>query len=172
MAIFDLTSCSPRRPHGSAAAGGSFGTPGASPAGAAPRQEDCTAVLLDPELFASRPGLQVLQAGWHPDSDSHLALLTSDSVWRLYNVRTPGLAEQTFELSPPGRRASLGLGGDASSAGAGGGAAVVAFSFGAAACWERFAVYFLTRRGQLFTLCPVVPFGAPTAAGTGGAVGA
>ena len=170
VAVLDLTSCSPRRPHGSSAAGGAgatpggLGAPGAAPGGGA-RQEDCTAVLLDPQLFAARPGLQVLQAGWHPDSDSHLALLTSDSVWRLYNVRSPGLAEQTFKLSPPGRRGGLGL-----DSGGGGGAAVVAFSFGAAACWERFSVYFLTRRGQVFTLCPVVPFGTLLAGGARGKV--
>lgn len=43
------------------------------------------------------------QASWHPDSDCHLALLTSDATWRLYNTQRTDLPEQTFELQLRGR---------------------------------------------------------------------
>ena len=44
-----------------------------------------------------------MQVAWHPDSDCHLAVLTSDATWRLYNTQRPDLAEQTFELQLRGR---------------------------------------------------------------------
>jgi nuclear pore complex protein Nup88 len=86
LAIVDLTNCRP-------AAHGSGGG----------RRDVCDAVQLDPELFACRPGLRVLQIGWHPESDTHLAVLTSDNTWRLYNTQRADLAEQTFELQLRGR---------------------------------------------------------------------
>lgn len=70
----------------------------------------------------------------------------------MYSTQHADLAEQTFELQPRGRR-GLGLGGGAA-------AAVVAFAFGPPEpSWQRFAVYFLTADGGLWSLCPVVPFG-------------
>ena len=47
--------------------------------------------------------IAILQVAWHPDSDCHLAVLTSDATWRLYNMQRPDLAEQTFELQLRGR---------------------------------------------------------------------
>ncbi len=147
------------------AAGARPGRGGApAPAAAAP---------LGAALFAARPGLRVLQLAWHPDSDRHLAVLTGDATWRLFDAAAPALAEQTFELAPGGRRA-LGLpllDSDDDDAGGGGAAstparaaaaaaAPVAFSFGPREGWDRFAVYFLFADGALRTLCPVVPFHA------------
>lgn len=68
IVVVDLTNCRPAPAHG----GG-----GAAPAPPSGRHDVCEAVVLDPELFGSRPGLRVLQVAWHPDSDSHLAVLTS-----------------------------------------------------------------------------------------------
>lgn len=65
VVVLDLTNCRPAPTSG-----------GAAPTSGGPH-DLCEAVVLDAELFASRPGLQVLQVGWHPDSDSHLAVLTS-----------------------------------------------------------------------------------------------
>lgn len=73
IVVVDLTNCRPA-PALSAGGGGSSGAAPASPAG---RHDICEAVVLDPELFGSRPGLRVLQVAWHPDSDAHLAVLTS-----------------------------------------------------------------------------------------------
>lgn len=85
VVVVDLTNCrpapaAPTSPvHGSAAGGASRGG-GAAPASAHAVHDVCEAVVLDAELFASRPGLRVLQIGWHPDSDSHLAVLTSGAL--------------------------------------------------------------------------------------------
>lgn len=61
-------------------------------------------------------------------------------------------------LSPRLCRRGLGLGLPAG--GEAGSRAVVAFSFGPPELWQRFAVYFLTADGAVWTLCPVLPFGA------------
>jgi hypothetical protein len=44
----------------------------------------------------------------------------------------------------------------------------VAFCFGGGEGWDRLAVYFCTAAGQLYTLCPVLPFGAPGISREGG----
>lgn len=66
VVIVDLTNCRP--------------APTSAPTTAGGRHDLCEAVVLDAELFASRPGLWVLQVGWHPDSDAHLAILTSGAL--------------------------------------------------------------------------------------------
>eukprot|EP00887_Chlorella_sp_A99_P003857 scaffold11.g3857.t1 len=167
--VLDLAAARPApRPHPRA---------GAAPA-PPPHHATCQATPLDPGLFASRPGLRVLQLGWHPASEGHMAVLTSDNTWRLYNTQLPDLAEQTFELT--GLRSRRGLGLDLGSSpgaaldsptvaaggtcGGGGGApagsrAAAAFAFGPPAGWGQFAVLFLSAGGEVFSLCPVVPFG-------------
>lgn len=46
-------------------------------------------------MFASMPLLSVpVSAG----SESHFAVLTNDSFWRLYHIDDLTVAEQTFEL--------------------------------------------------------------------------
>ena len=58
-------------------------------------------VDLDPALFGSFPGLDILDLQFHPDSEQHVVVLTSDRTLRVYDVEESrcGLpAEQTFEL--------------------------------------------------------------------------
>ncbi len=55
-------------------------------------------------------------------------------------------------------RRRLGLEGDSQ------GQTPVAFGFGGGKGWDRLSVYFCTAAGQLYTLCPVVPFGEALAA--------
>lgn len=50
------------------------------------REEDVVAIPLEDGQLVHRPGLQILQAAWHPGSDVHFATLTSDNVFRLYHV--------------------------------------------------------------------------------------
>lgn len=77
IVVVDLTNCRPApAPSAGGGCGGAAGA-GAAPAPPAGRHDVCEAVVLDPELFGSRPGLRVLQMAWHPDSDAHLAVLTS-----------------------------------------------------------------------------------------------
>lgn len=144
-------------------------------------------IQLDTELFRSRPGLTIRHLAWHPDSDTHLAILTSDNVLGLYNINSnPLMAEQTFELGKQSRRAVIGrLRGEVGGVGGGkkerrkGGQhhdddhhqpTFTSFAFHlpssssssssvAAQSWERYCIYFLSSHGHLYSLCPVVPFG-------------
>jgi hypothetical protein len=50
------------------------------------RDDDAAAVPLDDVQLVDRPGLQILQAAWHPGSDAHFAVLGSDNVFRLYHI--------------------------------------------------------------------------------------
>ena len=123
-----------------------------------------TTVTVDPTFFSYRPGLSVLQLSWHPDSDGHVAILASDSSFRLYNIMDTEMPEQTFELRAHGKYHGLGLLGDEDP-----GDAIekqmalnrqpVAFQFGRGDDWEKFAVYFLFQSGQISCLCPVAAFG-------------
>ena len=123
---------------------------------------DVESAPLASPLFSSRPGLRLLQVSWHPRSPSHVALLTSDSVLRLY--RTTACAatpEQEFDLvGVRGGGGRLGL----SNGGGGGGArgaAAAAFGFGSdAPLWERFTLYVAATDGAIFSVCPVAPFGS------------
>ena len=93
VVVVDLTNCRPAPPaptspaRASVPAGGRGGAAPASAHAVHAVHDVCEAVVLDAELFASRPGLRVLQIGWHPDSDSHLAVLTSGAPsWEWYCV--------------------------------------------------------------------------------------
>ena len=48
--------------------------------------------------YPTFPLRTTFQASWHPHSDGHLAVLTSDSRWRLYGLDDLSLAEQAFDL--------------------------------------------------------------------------
>ena len=123
---------------------------------------DVESAPLAAPLFTTRPGLRLLQVGWHPRSPSHVALLTSDSVLRLYRTTACAVTpEQVFDLvGVRGGGGRLGL----SNGGGGGGArgaAAAAFAFGGdAPLWERFTLYVVAADGALFSVCPVAPFGS------------
>jgi hypothetical protein len=142
---------------------------------------------LDSSLFGSYPGLEVLDVHFHPDSEQHVVILTSDRTLRVYNVEEArcGLpAEQTFELR--GRRrvflheedddddengmdgllrdpvpVSFDFGGNS------GGARDVgkmvsssSASLTSSIQWSRLAILVLMSDGEIRPLCPVSPFGA------------
>ncbi|KAK7305863.1 hypothetical protein VNO77_43775 [Canavalia gladiata] len=95
--------------------------------------------------------IRVLQVLWHPYSDTHLGILSSDSVFRLFNLAVDPLQpEQEYYLQPvePGRSRN------ASSV------CPVDFSFGGDHLWDRFSVFILFSDGAIYVLCPVVPFGS------------
>lgn len=129
---------------------------------------------VDSKLFLHRPGLNVLQVAWHPDSDGHIAILTSDATFRLYNLASLTVPEQVFELGPVGKGLGLGFSSELDLDLADGTAVTsgrrndvrkvlhqhpVAFQFGQGHCWERFTVYFLLKSGEIVSLCPIAPFG-------------
>ncbi|KAL1336849.1 hypothetical protein HN51_031268 [Arachis hypogaea] len=112
----------------------------------------CRTIAVGPETYSSGSNdIRVLQAIWHPYSDTHLGILSSDSVFRLFNLAVdPLLPEQEYYLQPvePGRSRN------ASSV------CPVDFSFGGDHLWDRFSVFILFSDGAIFVLCPVVPFGS------------
>jgi len=113
-------------------------------------------LVLGAELFDSRPGLQILQVAWHPSSDHHVGVLTSDNIWRIFSLHEPSYPEQTFELGglqQVTRERVLGMSTMK-------GEKAVTFAFGPPVdSWERFTVFFMTLSGSIYILCPVAPFG-------------
>ncbi|OAY66753.1 Nuclear pore complex protein NUP88 [Ananas comosus] len=101
-------------------------------------------------LTGENSGLQALQISWHPFSNSHLGVLTSDSVFRLFDLSSDlERPEQEYYLQPikPGschNAVSI---------------CPVAFSYGGHHLWDRFSVFILFSDGSIYVLCPVVPFG-------------
>ncbi|GIL56236.1 hypothetical protein Vafri_11667 [Volvox africanus] len=164
MAVVDLHGGQP------AAASGARG-------GHATRVKTCRLHHVDPVLFGSRPGLILHQVAWHPHSEEHLVVLTSDNRLRLYHVtHTLAAAEQTLHIVLAAKalpqRYGLGVTPSPGTLGAAAGSAsgdamasdVVAFAFGPAVGWGLFAFLLLAADGRVYSLGPVAPFGMRCAA--------
>ncbi len=182
VAVVDLHGGQPLPSPARGRAPGLRGTTPPPPAPSATRHRQCRLHPVDPSLFSSRPGLLLLQASWHPHSEAHLLLLTSDNRLRLYHVtHTLALAEQTLHLMPQSGPAPqrYGLAGAASAVGtpsspayglaaAGVGAPlatdIVAFAFGPAVGWGLFSLLAMAADGHVYAVGPVAPFGEPTKA--------
>ncbi|KAL0874836.1 hypothetical protein Bca101_024541 [Brassica carinata] len=112
----------------------------------------CRVVSIGSEIYSSGDSaIHLLQASWHPDSDTHLGVLSSDAVFRLFDLSTDAeIPEQVYYLQPvePGRSRT------ASSI------YPADFSFGGDHLWDRFTVFILFTDGSVYILCPVVPFGS------------
>jgi hypothetical protein len=84
---------------------------------------------------------EIRKISWHPLSETHLVVLTNDSL-RLYNTHlSPSEPEQRFYLT------------DALDP--------ISFSFGGSSyldSWQRFTIFILVRSGQIYAICPVVPY--------------
>ncbi|KAI5056693.1 hypothetical protein GOP47_0028511 [Adiantum capillus-veneris] len=100
---------------------------------------------------SSQKALLVLQVAWHAFSDTHVGVLSTDGVFRLFDlshdVEHPEqeyhLQSQLLEGSTPATYARP-----------------VAFSFGGGHLWDRFAVFFLFSNGSIYCACPISPFGS------------
>jgi nuclear pore complex protein Nup88 len=108
---------------------------------------------VDRQFFDMHPGLQVLDVMWHPDSEHHIGVLTSDSVIRIYNLNEPALPEQIFEL----KRGKIGL--SIHEDDSWNEPVPVSFRFGQGEGWNTFSIFVLMSNGDLRTLCPIAPFG-------------
>lgn len=100
-------------------------------------------------LFRTRPSLKVLHAAWSPHAHAFLAVLTSDSCLRLFDVVTPRTSATErwrFPLATAG-------------------AAPVSFAFGRGSKWNSLSVYILCEDGAIYVCAPVAPIGTtlPTA---------
>ncbi|KAL5568557.1 hypothetical protein UlMin_025132 [Ulmus minor] len=112
----------------------------------------CRTVSVGSNIYSDGSSvIRVLQVLWHPYSDTHLGILSSDSVFRLFDLSSDLIQpEQEYYLQPvePGRHRN------ATSI------CPVDFMFGGEHLWDRFSVFVLFSDGSIYILCPVVPFGS------------
>ncbi|KAF9599136.1 hypothetical protein IFM89_035415 [Coptis chinensis] len=110
-----------------------------------------TLICRTVSVGAQTSPIRTLHSSWHPFSDTHFGILSSDSVFRLFDLSSDiQKPEQEYYLQPlePGtcrNAASI---------------CPMAFSFGGEHLWDRFAVFVLFSDGSVYVLCPVVPFGS------------
>lgn len=112
----------------------------------------CRTISVGSNIYFDNNNLiRILQASWHPYSDCHLGILSSDSVLRIFDLSSDlERPEQEFYLQPlkPSRCLSTAS------------ICPVAFSFGGDHLWDRFTVFIVFSEGSVYFLCPVVPFGS------------
>lgn len=89
----------------------------------------------------------VVQAAWHPLSDSHVVVLSDAEEITVFNT--------SQDVSKPEQRHLL----DFNVKGRATGAASTSFSFGSPSMlWDIFTCYVLRSDGSIFALCPLVPY--------------
>ncbi|XP_068660113.1 nuclear pore complex protein NUP88 [Aristolochia californica] len=112
----------------------------------------CRAVSIGSHLYVNDDDfIEILQVSWHPHSDTHLGVLSSDSVLRLFDLSNDTEEpEQEFYLQPLQNGSCQ----NATSI------RPVAYAFGGEHMWDRFSVFFVFSDGSVYVLCPVVPFGS------------
>ncbi|WCJ19851.1 nuclear pore complex protein-related [Euphorbia peplus] len=112
----------------------------------------CRTVSVGSQIYYNESNaIRILQVSWHPFSDTHLGILSSDSVFRIFDLSLDLLQpEQEYYLQPvePGQSRN------ATSI------CPVDFAFGGDHLWDRFSVFVLFSDGAVYILCPVVPFGS------------
>ncbi|CAK7325851.1 unnamed protein product [Dovyalis caffra] len=112
----------------------------------------CRTVSIGSQIyFNERNVIHTPKVLWHPYSDTHLGILSSDLVFRLFDLSSDVLQpEQEYYLQP----VESGRSRNAASI------CPVDFSFGGDHLWDRFSVFLLFRDGSVYILCPIVPFGS------------
>ncbi|XP_051121870.1 nuclear pore complex protein NUP88 isoform X2 [Andrographis paniculata] len=101
--------------------------------------------------FIKNNFVRTLHISWHPYSDTHMGILSSDSVFRIFDLSTDTTqSEQEYYLQPI----------EPSSSSKAAATCPVSFSFGQDHLWDKFSVFFLFGDGSSYVICPVVPFGS------------
>lgn len=85
-----------------------------------------------------------LQVSWHPHSQAHFAVLTSDNAFSIFRVHQPTTPEQLFKISPP-RSIPTSLSILSLENAPSDELAFVAFTVGSVHAWDPLMVYLLTR---------------------------
>lgn len=111
----------------------------------------CRTVSIGSDIYFNQNNvIRTLQISWHPYSDTHVGILSSDSVFRLFDLSSSvGQPEQEYYLQP----VESGRSRNAASI------RPVDFSFGGDHLWDKFSVFILFSDGAVYILCPVAPFG-------------
>ncbi|XP_024531584.1 nuclear pore complex protein NUP88-like isoform X1 [Selaginella moellendorffii] len=108
--------------------------------------QPCRSGMIAGDMFNGR-SLRVLHAAWHPYSETHLGVLSSDGVFRLYNLAGDiTVPEQEYHLQIGARSKPY--------------CRAVSFAFGGEHFWDRFTVFVLLTDASIYALCPIVPFGS------------
>ncbi|KAG0769289.1 hypothetical protein G6F33_003810 [Rhizopus arrhizus] len=109
---------------------------------------DCRTLTIGRKYYGSDKG-QLLQVKWHPLSETrtHLVALSSDNTLRMFDISTDiDDPEQSFDLFQNNNASET----------------AVTFSIGGTSHdqngWEPFTIYYALRNGQIYMLCPVIPF--------------
>ncbi|KAK1271146.1 hypothetical protein QJS04_geneDACA007532 [Acorus gramineus] len=112
----------------------------------------CRTVSVGSKIFFDGANaLRILRVAWHPYSATHLGVLSSDSVFRLFDLSADlEQPEQEYYLQPfePGGCPSAVS------------ICPVAFAFGHEHLWDKFTVFVLFSDGSIYVICPVVPYGS------------
>lgn len=111
----------------------------------------CRTVTVGSQIYLSGTNvIRILQVSWHASSDTHLGILSSDSVFRIFHLSSDLIQpEQVYYLQPVQPGSSR----NATSI------CPVDFSFGGDHLWDCFSVFILFSDGSIYILCPIVPFG-------------
>lgn len=110
-----------------------------------------TSAIGGDRFHSSNNALRILQVAWHPYSDTHIGILSSDGVFRLFDLSlSTENPEQEYHLQ-------AGLSDRSTPAAY---ARPVAFAFGGEHLWDRFAVFILFSNGFVYAVCPISPFGS------------
>jgi len=115
-------------------------------------QLNCRGIEVGSYFHNTNPNITNQRVLWHPLATTHLAVLTSDNTWRLYDAATDlEEAEQTFRLYRQLPQHNRGYYDDYFN--------TVDFCFGSTATrgWNCFTVFFLTEESEIYALCPVLP---------------
>ena len=100
-------------------------------------QEIYTAKAYSVGYFEEAQAPKLMDCQWHPVSEYHLAVLTEYGTFSLFNTfQNMVEPEQNYDVEQK----------------------MIAFDFGAARGWEKFTVYFMHSNGDIYALCPIVPY--------------
>ncbi|GAB2216396.1 hypothetical protein Droror1_Dr00024169 [Drosera rotundifolia] len=109
----------------------------------------CRTMPIGLDVFLD--AIRILQFAWHPCSDVHIGVLSSDSVFRIFDLSSASeKPEQEYYLQPTESRNRSQKPSSICPAD---------FSFATDHLWDKFSVFILFADGSLYILCPVVPFG-------------
>ncbi len=93
----------------------------------------------------------IVKVRWHPLSNGHLSVLTSDHQLALFNLnQSVREAEQRFYLSCDGHSQNQNQGHDVER--------IISFEHGGRRLWEHFTIFYMSNWGKVYALLPVVPF--------------
>lgn len=88
----------------------------------------------------------VTQTDFHPLSENHITVLTSDNYLRIYRIDKLGKSQEEQKILLLKKSEKLKN------------EKVVAFTFGQNRGWERFTIYFITNSGNFYYICPIIPY--------------